>query len=161
MPATYEPIASTTLGSAAASVTFGSGGTLPQTYTDLVIVMQGSGSAVSDVYLRFNGDTGSNYSNTYLMNLGSSVLSGRDAIPALGSTGTGLAMNIFQVMSYSNSSVFKTSLGSVADQPDGRVFRRVMLWRSTAAITSLVVSKASGNFNTGATFSLFGIKASA
>ena len=39
MAATYEPISTTTLTSAQSSVTFGSGGTLPQTYTDLVVIV--------------------------------------------------------------------------------------------------------------------------
>lgn len=159
MPTTYEPIASQTLGSAAASITFGSGGTLPQTYTDLILVLQGSSAAGNDVYIRFNGDTGANYSNSYIMNLGNSPLSGRDPIPAVGHMGTTLSTNIFHVMSYSNANVFKTSLGIAADATDSRVFQRVMLWRSTSAITSVVVSKASGNLNAGVTASLYGIKA--
>jgi hypothetical protein len=156
MPRTYEPIASTTLGSAAASHTFSS---VPGTFTDLVVIVVGAGSTSSDVYLRFNGDTASNYSNTYLGNIGNSPASGRDPIPALGLISTGITVNHFTVMSYANTNVFKTSLGTAADPQDSRMFKRVTLWRSTAAITSVEVSKPSGNFNTGTTFSLYGIKA--
>jgi hypothetical protein len=35
------------------------------------------------------------------------------------------------------------------------------LWRSTSAVTEIKVKRGSGNILTGATFSLFGIKASA
>ena len=64
MPNTYEPIATNTLGSAASSVTFSS---IPSTYTDLIVVMNYANSTgLADVFFRFNGDTGSNYSDTIL-----------------------------------------------------------------------------------------------
>jgi glycosyltransferase involved in cell wall biosynthesis len=47
MPATYEPIATTTLGSAAASITFSS---IPATYTDLRLVIVGN---LSSFHLNF------------------------------------------------------------------------------------------------------------
>ena len=57
---TYTPIATQTLGSAAASVTFSS---IPQGYTDLVLVdnvKSASGAGDSELDVRFNGDSGSN-----------------------------------------------------------------------------------------------------
>ena len=56
MPATYEPIATTTLGSAAASITFSS---IAGTYTDLRLVMVGTTSASDWAFVRFNGTDGS------------------------------------------------------------------------------------------------------
>ncbi len=62
MPATYEPLATTTLGSAASSVTFSS---ISGSYTDLVVVFSGTaGGGNSNLILTFNSDTGSNYSWT-------------------------------------------------------------------------------------------------
>ena len=63
---TYVALDTQTLGSAAASVTFSS---IPQTYTDLVLVI--NGYSINDVDWRFrmgNGsiDSGSNYSGTYM-----------------------------------------------------------------------------------------------
>ena len=52
---TYTPIATTTLGSAG-TITFSS---IPSTYTDLVIVLNGNGSRVAgtdDTGLRLNSD---------------------------------------------------------------------------------------------------------
>ncbi|NBQ97859.1 MAG: hypothetical protein EBU12_06490, partial [Microbacteriaceae bacterium] len=57
---TYSQIASTTLGSAASSVTFSS---IAATYTDLVIVVQAAVTAGSiALRMQFNSDTGTNYS---------------------------------------------------------------------------------------------------
>jgi hypothetical protein len=44
MPATYEPIATTTLGTAAASITFSS---IPATYTDLRLISGHKASTTS------------------------------------------------------------------------------------------------------------------
>ena len=165
MPATYEPIASTTLGSDSASVTFGSGGTLAQGYTDLILVAQQTQtSGGSPLRLRFTGDTGSNYSTTQINGNGSRVESRRYQETYLSldfdtsSTSTSATAHLIQVMSYSNSNVFKTVLSAAARGAAG-VDRHVGLWRSTSAITSLTVVMASGSFKSGSTFSLYGIKA--
>jgi hypothetical protein len=54
---TYEAIATQTLGSAAASVTFSS---IPGTYTDLVLVvaMEHVTTGTENIVMQFNGDTG-------------------------------------------------------------------------------------------------------
>lgn len=168
MPATYEPIASTTLGSAAASVTFGSGGTLPQTYTDLILVMEVKSSYNSTVdggCIRFNGDTGSNYSITRLAGSGSSATSDRQSsattpiVRIAGNTGSASTPVIYHIMSYSSSSVYKTGLVT-SSESQSLITKGVLLWRSTSAITSILVFPENGpNFNSGSTFALYGIKA--
>ena len=76
MPATYEPIASTTLGTAAADITFSS---IPGTYTDLVLVLYGGfATAASDLYTQFNSDTGTNYSNSDLRGNGTAAAANRN-----------------------------------------------------------------------------------
>lgn len=75
MTATYESIETTTLGSAAANITFSS---IPSTYTDLVVVYTlKAETASADIYMRFNSDSGSNYSNTILWGNGTSAGSNR------------------------------------------------------------------------------------
>ena len=75
MPATYEPIQTTTLGSAAASYTFSS---IPSTYTDLKLVITGTSvGAYADIDLRFNSDTATNYSWTALAGNGTAASSYR------------------------------------------------------------------------------------
>ena len=74
---TYSTIATTTLASAAASYTFSS---IPTTYTDLILVLNGSFDTFNNVRFQVgNGsvDTGSNYSATRLLGDGSAASSDR------------------------------------------------------------------------------------
>jgi hypothetical protein len=76
MPATYEPIATTTLGSAASSITFSS---IPATYTDLrlSVTTADAGATATYLALQFNSDTGANYSRTRITGNGSTATSNR------------------------------------------------------------------------------------
>ena len=166
MPAgsTYTPIATNTLGSAAASVTFSS---IPSTYTDLVLVYNGKfASANGQIALQFNGDTATNYSNTELYGNGTTAGSSRESSVSsmrLGYTATANIenMNIMQIMNYSNATTYKTVLTrqNTAGSASGAA-AHVGLWRSTSAINSIVVSCYNSlNFVSGSTFTLYGIKA--
>jgi hypothetical protein len=157
MPKTYEPIATQTLGSASASVTLSS---IPATYTDLVLVFNGNATTAASIGLRFNGDTATNYSMTYLYGSGSAASSGRSStandiycmdLPTSNST------LVCQIQNYSNTTTNKTSLqrGNAAATA---VTATVGLWRNTAAITSVTLYVAT-TFATGSTFTLYGIKA--
>ncbi len=161
MPTTYEPIATTTLGSATGTVTFSS---ISGTYTDLVLIVAGSCSSNVTVTMRYNSDTGSNYSVTYLNGDGSSASSGRQSSLSNLLTGelyTYQSNQIIQIQNYSNSTTYKTML-SRANTPStsGYVQAIVGLWRSTSAITRIDLIAGSGaNFSSGSTFTLYGIKA--
>ncbi len=161
MPRTYEPIASTTLGSDTTDVEFTS---IPGTFTDLVLItsIMGSGASAIDVDFRFNGDTATNYSWTNLYGNGSSAISARVSSVnyirlgyVQGNAGAAWSVSRADIMSYANTNVFKTALVSHA-APQNFVTRNVGLWRSTSAITSL---KVVGAFKSGSTFSLYGVKA--
>jgi hypothetical protein len=163
--ATYVPIATQTASGSVSSLTFSS---IPQTYTDLILVLgsldMGAGSAP---WLQFNGDTGTNYSTTYLEGTGASATSNRrtsfSRILAgynVTSNGSGQTENlIWNIQNYSNSATYKTVIGRwnspVASYPGTNA--NVGLWRNTAAITSLTVSNDGGNFTAGSQFTLYGI----
>jgi len=163
MPSTYRPIATQTLGSAAATVTFSS---IPGAYTDLVLIITPqSSSGTASVDIQLNGDTGTNYSLTYLYGTGSSAASGRDSNTAIAGGGSAVATaNIFltntvQIQNYSNTTTYKTLLMR-ANNTAGNVLTAVSTWRNTAAITSISLKLATAvNFTTGSTFTLYGIKA--
>ena len=156
---TYVALATETLTSAQASVTFSS---ISGAYTDLVLVM--SGKIVSGGYIAipvtFNGDTGYNYSRTYLYGDGSAAYSGRatgQPSMALPYWDSGyIATTILNIMNYSNSTTYKTVLNR--NSTNATTTAEVGLWRSTAAITSIVITPAL-NFASGSTFQLFGIAA--
>ena len=160
--ATYEKIQTQTLGSSAASVTFSS---ISGSYTDLILVASSkivTGSATGFL-IQFNGDTASNYSDTYLYGNGTSALSGRvsgQAKMVIGNVNsTDFSPQIINVMNYSNATTYKTAIGRSSLAAD-YVISYVGLWRSTAAITSILAyPDASASFATGSTFTLYGIKA--
>jgi len=160
MDKTYEPIAAQTLGSAAASVTFGS---IPQTYTDLVLIASTQTSNNVDVFMRFNSDTANNYSLTNMVGNGTSASSNRltsrsDIIIMSGNPSTSISTYIVNIFNYTNATTFKTSL--IRSNLNDRVAAIVGLWRATpAAITTINIRVDTGNFNTGSSFTLYGIKA--
>lgn len=163
MASTYEKIATSTLGSTTNGVTFSS---ISGTYTDLVLIFNGAGNADINVDLRFNLDTGSNYSNTAMGTQGSGAVSTRNSSQSamrmnyqgyLRNAFTSLA--IINIMNYSNTTTYKTVLNRYNNGNTG-VDANVGLWRSTAAIDSVEIKVSSGNtFSVGSTFTLYGIKA--
>lgn len=169
---TYTLIASNTLGSNTASITFSS---IPGTYTDLVLVAIGALDGANWVpTLQFNSDTGTNYSTTLLEGSGSSAISERltnkvEIFPGYtnGAWGTTLGSNniIFNIADYSNSTTYKTVLSRNNSNDSTNSYpgtvAAVSLWRSTSAITSIVVKVggAGANLKSGSTFKLYGIEA--
>ena len=165
MTATYDCIATTTLGSAAASVTFSS---ISGSFTDLVIVCN-LGVTVADqhnVVFRFNSDTGNNYSYTRLYGDGSSAGSNRGSNEpfiyanekSYPSGSAGENNYIINVMNYSNATTYKTTIGRGNRAATG-TDAIVGLWRSTAAITSVtILCSPAGSYVAGSTFTLYGIK---
>lgn len=161
--ATYEPIAATTLGSAASSITFSS---IASTWTDLRLVLTAKGTSSNYPYMRFNSDSGSNYSLTRLQGDGSSAASGRQSNQtelflingSLDTTIPGLIT--VDIFSYAGST-YKTFLttGSTDQNGVGYVVRIAGLWRSTSAITSVYLYTSPDQFAAGTTATLYGIKA--
>ena len=162
MPATYEKIATTTLGSAASSITFSS---IAASWTDLKLVLVSTASVNGvGLNLQFNSDTATNYSLTRLGGDGASAYSNRSTsinsirLASNGNSSTIPNLYNIDVFSYAGST-YKTTLSTASEDINGSgtVSNVVGLWRSTAAITRIDLSPSSGNFNTGTTATLYGI----
>jgi hypothetical protein len=169
MPRTYEPIARRVITTPTASVTFSS---VPATYTDLVFIAQYQCSANGGLYLRYNGDTGTNYSVVNMIGSQNTIATYADAnepyiwadtyYQGTGSVLSDRASVRAQIMSYANTAAFKTTLCRgdnvrTTAATDGTVNANVSTWRSTSAITQIDAISASGNFVSGSTFTLYGI----
>jgi len=165
MPAgsTYSTIATYTAPSSQASYTFSS---IPSTYTDLIVVCSTfNSSGPDDLRLRFNSDTGTNYSATLLRGSGSAIVNAKDNngtylawLGYVSSNSNNTSTTIFQVMNYSNTSVNKTVL-SRGNLATDFVNATVGMWRSTAAINSITLIAGGANITSGSTFTIYGIAA--
>ena len=179
---TYTPIETYTLGSPATTVTFGAGNTLPQTYTDLVIVLQGtqdSSYSARNMGIRFNGDTGSNYCAVQVLNASAGTdtnlasLYGPLINSSTNTTSGVFADGIINVQNYSNSTTYKSIIcygGTAAQYTSGGsnvgtyVGFNASTWLNTNPVTqiTLYASNVSGpgsgaNWAAGSTFTLYGI----
>ena len=163
---TYTPLANITLGSTATSVTFSS---INQSYRDLIIIFTGSINTADRVgAIRFNGDSGSNYFRLSMTGTGSgtssSTLNGTATDFYYTGAGNLQADAIINIMDYSATDKHK-SIVSRSNVPSERTFAGTNRWANTAAITSIQLLptttgfSASGSFNIGTTFALYGIVA--
>lgn len=143
---------------------------IPQTYTDLVLVcnVTSFGGGGNYIYAQFgNGsiDTGSNYSTTIMSGNGATAVSTRFTnrtnfnidYTATPST-TEPSVRILQIMNYSNTTTYKTGLLR-ASRGNGGADATVGTWRNTSAINTLRITTDQNFFAAGSTFSLYGIKA--
>lgn len=161
----YESIASTTVGSGGSStITFSS---IPSTYKHLQIRgINLSSSSLTDVRLRFNSDSGSNYKYHLLYGDGSSAAAGAYSATyitmALGSIGTDKpSVSVTDILDYGSTSKTKTvrSLNGTDGNGSGYAVLYSGLWFATpAAITQIDISPNSGTFNQFTQFALYGIK---
>jgi hypothetical protein len=171
MANTYTLIASNTLSSSAASVTFSS---IPNTYTDLVLRFSARTDAATldrEVRLNFNSDTTTLYSNTVLRGTNTSTSSFRDLnatftiggrVPGSTATSNTFSSQEIYIPSYIASQNKPTSLFSVREDNVALATNFALvsagLYRSTTAISSIQLSLSADNFASGSSFFLYGIK---
>jgi hypothetical protein len=123
------------------------------------------GGGASAIQAQFNSDSGSNYSQTVLSGDGSTASSFRGTSATSAAFGLAIdtanefATSIIQLQNYSNTTTYKTSLVRTNIASD-RVRAIVNLWRSTSAITSILLqNNGATTFVAGSTFTLYGIAA--
>jgi len=160
MASAMVALATTTLGSAASSVTFGS---IPATYRDLRLVMIPKATALTDVRITLNGDTGSNYPWV--------VMGGSTTNTAFSASGTQPSLVVaydnrattdastnylLDIMDYSATDKHKSILVR-NNNPSQQVESLSNRWASTSAVTTIYVYATSSTFAAGSTFALYGI----
>lgn len=164
MAVTYAPIATQSLGGAT-TYTFNS---IPQTYTDLVVVFYGQSVSANGSYvmLRFNGDTTTNCYQTSMEAISSGPLSENTAstyfvLPWHGAsfgTTTQWSTYVGHINAYSKTNNKKTLIGIWSGLTEMDYAHGV--WPQTSAITSLTVFNPQGYaFASGSYFTIYGILA--
>ena len=177
-PSSYESIATVTVGSGgSSSVTFSS---IPGTYTHLqlrcISRSDFNSSSIDSLAIRFNSDTGSNYSYHSITGNGASAISDAASSVVAGVLG-GEPSNthtsgifggyVVDILDYSNTNKYTTirTLGGVdtnnTGTEKGEIRLQSALWRNTDAVSSIVL-QSSGGFTRGfvqySHFALYGIK---
>ena len=155
---TYVPLATVTLASADASITFSS---IPATYRDLILVVAGTRTGNNNLLMRFNGDSGTNYSWVYARGNGSAGASGAETINIIPLAAEGLSTTeqlngIAQIMDYSATDKHKTLL-SRFNQAGTQTAMSANRWANTAAITSIEVFTGNNDFGIGTVLSIYGV----
>ena len=163
----YESIATTTLGSSQATITFSS---IPATYTHLQIRGLALNSASVDYVLRYNGDSGSNYRGHVLYGQGSSAVSQQTFGGVY--TGNDIAFNdgttypiafVTDILDYTNTNKNTTLRGLYGVDVNGTGGQIALvsgLWINTSTVTSITITAVSGTFSQYSSFALYGIKGS-
>lgn len=171
MPVTYNLIASNTLSSSAASVTFSA---IPGTYTDLVVKWSArSDGATTNEYSKIvlNSDIAANYSETYVRGTGSTADSGRYSsndkwlfIPIDGANNTSSTFSNSEIYIPNYAGSTKKVAGSYSVREENAatansIVGNAHLYQGTSAITSIQLTPNNGtNFVSGSSFFLYGIK---
>jgi len=160
---TYTPIATfTTVNNTTTSYTFSS---IPATYTDLVIVGDVKATASSSITMRMNNDSGSNYWSYVQYATSTSVSNNRYINQSVGYLNyNGMPFNSgqwgtlqFNVMNYANTNMWKPFYSETSSYQFGTDITAGQ-WRSTSVVNSITLF-AGAFFDTGTTFTLYGIAA--
>ncbi len=168
--ASFESIATTTLGSDTASVSFTSiVGTYQHLQVRLLTRLTATGTTPTDFRLNINGTT-STYRDHTLNGNGSTVTANNDTttyfpiynFPRAGQLADTFGAAILDFHDYASTTknkVFRMISGFDDNTAgNGQIWLYSGLWVSTSAITQLTFAPGSGNFKAGSTFALYGIK---
>lgn len=170
---TMTLISSQTLGGTTASVTFSS---IPSTYNDLKLVISARGDSVSGYTtfftIKLNGDTGTNYSDTFIQGNSSAILSSHhssvtsdqdsvfDNANATASTFGSTEIYIPNYNSTGSKPYFNINVteNNLASAGTAYVQAEASLYRGASGISSITLTPSSGNFVQYSNFYLYGIK---
>lgn len=148
--------------SGASSIDFTS---IPQTFTDLKIVISAIPASSDSLLISFNNST-SSFTNRYIegsgaaASSGSNAQSGRYAGYALGSSQVNSTEVYIPNYTSANNKSYSIDVVSEANQTTAYSDLIAGLWSNTAAITSVKFNFVTANFAQYSTATLYGIKSS-
>lgn len=145
-------LATITLQAATNQVVFSS---IPNIYRDLILVFSGSGTGNTELKLRYNSDSGSNYPYVAVDNTYNEAGTANSAFNFMYLT-TSQWLHISHIIDYSATDKHKTTLSrrNMATQPS--VAMEANRWTNTAAINNVSITATSANIASGTTISLYG-----
>jgi hypothetical protein len=167
----FVQIAQQILASPAATVTFSS---IPATYSNLLLTVAARSATSNNsdnVYMQFNGDTGANYSRSYVGNTVTTVFNGSQSavaqaiifsVTAASSPANTAGMARVEIYDYSRA-VWNKQATAINVTPLNTVAAMVGLvegfnWANNAVVNAILLGLASGaNFTTGSVFTLYGL----
>lgn len=170
IPGDYESIETVTVASTATTVSFTS---IPSGYQHLqirLITRNNRANTLDGLYVRFNSDSGNNYSDHFLRGSGEGVAANATTstslmfvgtVPATSSTASVFGVAVIDVLDYANTNKNKTLRSLLGYDANGTGFVGLFsgAWYSTAAITSITLGSTNGNgFLQNSSFALYGIK---
>jgi hypothetical protein len=125
-----------------------------------------STSANNDIVMRFNSDSGSNYSKHTLYGDGGSAVSFAGVSSSYISMGfTGSSSNpspfVTDILEYANTNINKTvrGLNGIDQNGSGYITFNSGSWRNTAAVSTITITHGNSvNFAQYSSFALYGIK---
>ena len=173
----YDPAATFLIARAngdgsSSTITFNS---IPQTYKHLQLRFQGrvtfnGGGSIYNAVIRFNSDTGANYTWHAIRGTGSSVVAYGSTsqtkftidsvFPDAGTTSNTFGTALVDIHDYTSTTKNKTNRAFSGNDTNGagNVWLTSSLWLNTNAITSITIENNGGwAFATGSTFALYGM----
>lgn len=160
-PGYFESIATITGDSSSGVITFSN---IPSIYQHLQIRLSILSTATYN-YLRFNSDSGSNYSWHQLSgHLNANTASGTNQnliyITQQGGSSTVPSSTIIDILDYKNTSKNTTvrSVSGVDGNGSGLIYFRSGAWYNTAAINTISLTLDSDSYRTGSIAALYGIR---
>ena len=167
-PSSYESIATFSATGSETTFTFTS---IPSTYKHLQLraIFQRNGGTQLDVGLRFNSDTGSNYSWHNIEGDGATVLASGNPSTSYAYIGKApgtatsniYGVSITDIHDYSSTTKNKTLRsfnGKDENSSNGSIQLLSSAWYNTNAISSITIYTFGDLINSGSTFALYGIK---
>jgi hypothetical protein len=169
----FESIATVLVGAGgASSVTLSS---IPSNYTHLQIRASNrdtrTGTNQQSVQMRFNGDTGNNYSRHFVEGYGGGTQSAGGTAstdwikvglsPTSSATASTYGAMIIDIFNYSNTSKYKTARSTGGDDLNGEGTIGLWggLWMNTTAISSITFTPTNGeSWVVNSRFALYGIR---